>query len=179
MSFRLARMDFLIRLLTLALLVLPPLFLAIALLGNRMLLVPTALLTAIYVWIALYAACFLGRAMATVQLGVIGIAYAAVLVAQGAGEEASTRWAVTMTTLVVAVAVISRLVRELRRTMARMERVADDRERVLAASAGCGRKSAASCGCTSRAPTAWCGSSGAASGRGSSRPRSPRPSCAR
>ena len=85
-----------------------------------------------YVWIALYAACFLGRAMATVQLSVIGIAYAAVLVAQGAGEEASTRWAVTMTTLVVAVAVISRLVRELRRTMARMERVADDRERVLA-----------------------------------------------
>ena len=54
MSFRLARMDFLIRLLTLALLVLPPLFLAIALLGNRMLLVPTALLTAIYVWIALW-----------------------------------------------------------------------------------------------------------------------------
>jgi len=54
MSFPLARMDFLIRLLTLALLVLPPLFLAIALLGNRMLLVPTALLTAIYVWIALW-----------------------------------------------------------------------------------------------------------------------------
>jgi diguanylate cyclase (GGDEF)-like protein len=85
-----------------------------------------------YVWIALYAACFLGRTMATVQLGIIGIAYAAVLVAQGAGQEASTRWAVTMTTLAVAVAVISRLVRELRRAMARMEQVAADREGLLA-----------------------------------------------
>ena len=54
MSFRLAPMDFLIRLLTLALLVLPPLFLAIALLGTRLLLGPTALLVAIYVWIWLW-----------------------------------------------------------------------------------------------------------------------------
>ena len=54
MRFRLARMDFLIRLLTLAMLVLPPLFLAIAVLGNTLLLLPTALLVAIYVWIALW-----------------------------------------------------------------------------------------------------------------------------
>lgn len=54
MTFRLARMDFLMRLLTAALLVLPPLFLAIALLGNALLLLPTALLVAIYVWIALW-----------------------------------------------------------------------------------------------------------------------------
>jgi Bacterial PH domain len=54
MSFRLARMDFMIRLLTLALLVLPPMFLGIALLGNRLLLIPTAFLVAIYVWIALW-----------------------------------------------------------------------------------------------------------------------------
>src|SRR3989442_10578655 len=47
-------MDVPIRLLTLALLVLPPLFLAIALLGNRLLLGPTALLVAIYVWIWLW-----------------------------------------------------------------------------------------------------------------------------
>jgi len=54
MTFRLARMDFLMRLLTLALLVLPPLFLAIALLGNALLLLPTAFLVAVYVWIALW-----------------------------------------------------------------------------------------------------------------------------
>jgi len=54
MSFRLAPMDFLIGLLTLALLALPPLFLAIALLGNRLLLLPTALLVAIYAWIWLW-----------------------------------------------------------------------------------------------------------------------------
>src|SRR2546425_580158 len=47
-------MDVPIRLLTLALLVLPPLFLAIALLGNRLLLGPTALLVAIYAWIWLW-----------------------------------------------------------------------------------------------------------------------------
>src|SRR2546429_7085899 len=47
-------MDVPIRLLTLALLVLPPLFLAITLLGNRLLLGPTALLVAIYVWIWLW-----------------------------------------------------------------------------------------------------------------------------
>src|SRR3989442_2486553 len=47
-------MDVPIRLLTLALLVLPPLFLAIALLGNRLLLGPTAFLVAIYVWIWLW-----------------------------------------------------------------------------------------------------------------------------
>jgi hypothetical protein len=54
MTFRLAPMDFLMRLLTLALLVLPPLFLTIALLGNALLLIPTVLLIAIYVWIALW-----------------------------------------------------------------------------------------------------------------------------
>jgi len=53
-TFRLAAMDVPIRLLTLALLVLPPLFLAIALLGNRLLLGPAALLVAIYVWIWLW-----------------------------------------------------------------------------------------------------------------------------
>src|SRR2546425_10426639 len=47
-------MDVPIRLLTLALLVLPPLFLAIALLGNRLLLGPTAFLVAIYAWIWLW-----------------------------------------------------------------------------------------------------------------------------
>ena len=51
MTFRLASMDFLMRLLTIALLLLPPLFLAIALLGQRVLLAPTVLLVAIYVWI--------------------------------------------------------------------------------------------------------------------------------
>src|SRR5262245_9066289 len=54
MTFRLATMDFLIRVLTLALFVLPPLFLAIAVLGNRLLLLPTAFLVAIYAWIALW-----------------------------------------------------------------------------------------------------------------------------
>ncbi len=54
MTFRLARMDFLIRLLTAALLVLPLLFLAIALLANTFLLLPTAFLVAVYMWIALW-----------------------------------------------------------------------------------------------------------------------------
>src|SRR5207248_73589 len=47
-------MDFLMRLLTLALLALPPLFLAIAVLGNRWLLGPAAFLVAVYVWIWLW-----------------------------------------------------------------------------------------------------------------------------
>jgi len=54
MTFRLAPMDFLMRLLTLALLALPPLFLAIAVLGNRWLLGPAAFLVAVYVWIWLW-----------------------------------------------------------------------------------------------------------------------------
>ena len=54
MTFRLARMDFLIRLLTLALLVLPLMFVAIALLGSPLVLIPAALLVAIYVWIGLW-----------------------------------------------------------------------------------------------------------------------------
>src|SRR5437879_13188017 len=54
MTFRLAPMDFLMRLLTLALLALPPLFLAIALLGNRWLLGPAVFLGARYVWIWLW-----------------------------------------------------------------------------------------------------------------------------
>src|SRR5256884_7326006 len=54
MTFRLAPMDFLMRLLTLALLALPPLFLAIAVLGNRWLLIPAAFLVAVYVWIWLW-----------------------------------------------------------------------------------------------------------------------------
>ena len=54
MTFRLARMDFLIRLLTLALLVLPVMFLAIALVGSRLVLIPAALLVVIYVWIVLW-----------------------------------------------------------------------------------------------------------------------------
>jgi tetratricopeptide (TPR) repeat protein len=54
MTFRLARMDFLIRLLTVALLVLPLLFLAIALLGSAFMLLPTAVLVAVYAWIALW-----------------------------------------------------------------------------------------------------------------------------
>ena len=54
MTFRLAPMDFLMRLLTLALLTLPPLFLAIAVLGNRWLLIPAAFLVALYIWIWLW-----------------------------------------------------------------------------------------------------------------------------
>jgi hypothetical protein len=54
MTFRLARMDFLIRLLTLALLVLPLMFVTIALLGNPLALIPAVLLVGIYVWIGLW-----------------------------------------------------------------------------------------------------------------------------
>ena len=54
MTFRLAPMDFLMRLLTLALLALPPLFLSIAVLGNRWLLGPAAFLVAVYVRIWLW-----------------------------------------------------------------------------------------------------------------------------
>src|SRR5260370_22213494 len=54
MTVGLAPMDFVIRLLTLGLLALPPLFLAIALLGNRWLLGPAAVLVALYVWIWLW-----------------------------------------------------------------------------------------------------------------------------
>lgn len=54
MTFRLAPMDFLVRVLTIVLLVLPPLFFASALLGNRPLLALAVLLVAIYVWIWLW-----------------------------------------------------------------------------------------------------------------------------
>jgi len=54
MTFRLARMDFLMRLLTLTLLIVPPLIFVIAMLDNRLLLIPTAVLVAVYVWIPLW-----------------------------------------------------------------------------------------------------------------------------
>ena len=54
MTFRIARMDFLVRLLTLALVIVPALLVAIALMSNRLLLIPTAVLLVVYVWIALW-----------------------------------------------------------------------------------------------------------------------------
>jgi diguanylate cyclase (GGDEF)-like protein len=78
-----------------------------------------------YVWIAIYIACFFNRGLAAAQLAIIAVSYGAVLVAQGAGQEGATRWAVTMTTLVVAVTVTSLLVRQLRRALT-------DREHLMA-----------------------------------------------
>jgi|SRR5882724_1990831 len=145
MSFRLAPMDFLIRLLTLALLALPPLFLAIALLGNRLLLAPTALLVAIYVWIWLW----FRPTRFVVQARVLEIVWP-VRRREIPRDDIAT-------------------VRLLDKHQLRQEsgaRCASAPAGSEADSAGCGPRSAVSCGCTSRGPTAWSGSSVAATGRG-------------
>jgi diguanylate cyclase (GGDEF)-like protein len=84
-----------------------------------------------YVWIVVYAAYFFSGSQTLVQLALIGAAYAAVLGIQGAGEEASTRWAVTMVTLTVTAAVVSRLVRALSQAATAQQRSAADREALM------------------------------------------------
>jgi diguanylate cyclase (GGDEF)-like protein len=84
-----------------------------------------------YVWIVVYAAYFFPGRLTLLQLGLVGAAYAAVVALQGAGEEASTRWAVTMTTLAVTAAVVSRLVRALRMAAEGQEQAASEREQLM------------------------------------------------
>jgi diguanylate cyclase (GGDEF)-like protein len=64
----------------------------------------------LYLWICLYAFYFLALPYAIAQIGFVGLAYGWVL-SEGSGttDELLTRWLVTMTTLVVAGVVISRL----------------------------------------------------------------------
>jgi diguanylate cyclase (GGDEF)-like protein len=84
-----------------------------------------------YVWVMFYAAYFFPGRQAALQLGWVALCYATVLVAQGAGQDASTRWAVTVTTLIVAGAAISRLVRVLRVALSEQERAAAEREALM------------------------------------------------
>jgi len=84
-----------------------------------------------YVWMAVFACYFFSGRQAAVQLAWVAGAYAVVLIWQGAGEAASTRWAVTTITLVVAGTVISGLVRRLRVAVATLAAAAVERERLL------------------------------------------------
>jgi diguanylate cyclase (GGDEF)-like protein len=64
----------------------------------------------LYLWICLYAFYFLALPYALIQIGFVGLAYGWLLMEQSAAaDEALTRWLVTMTTLVVAGFVISKL----------------------------------------------------------------------
>jgi diguanylate cyclase (GGDEF)-like protein len=71
----------------------------------------------LYVWICLVSFYFLGLRHALLQLGVVGLAYAAVLSSMGVGfDDAATRWVVTLSTLLVAGLLIARLRTSLERT---------------------------------------------------------------
>jgi diguanylate cyclase (GGDEF)-like protein/PAS domain S-box-containing protein len=65
----------------------------------------------IFLWPILYAGYFFGRSGMALQLGIVGLAYGAVLVAIEAGEAGIARWAGTMGTLVAA-AIFVRYLRE-------------------------------------------------------------------
>jgi len=65
----------------------------------------------IFLWPILYAGYFFGRRGMALQLGIVGLAYGAVLVAIDAGEAGIARWAGTMGTLVAA-AIFVRYLRE-------------------------------------------------------------------
>lgn len=70
----------------------------------------------LYLWICLYAFYFLAFPYALIQIGLVGAAYGWLVTEQiGVGHEALTRWLVTMTTLVLAGFVISKLRRSLYR----------------------------------------------------------------
>jgi diguanylate cyclase (GGDEF)-like protein len=84
-----------------------------------------------YVWVVLFACHFLPCRQAAVQLALVTVAYAAVLVAQGAGQTAATRWAATVTALVVAGMLTARLGRELRALVAAHRAAALEREQIL------------------------------------------------
>jgi diguanylate cyclase (GGDEF)-like protein len=72
----------------------------------------------LYLWICLYAFYFLALPYAVAQMGIVGVAYAWILSEQpGTTDELLTRWLVTMTTLLVAGLVISRLRSTLYRSM--------------------------------------------------------------
>jgi diguanylate cyclase (GGDEF)-like protein len=72
----------------------------------------------LYLWICLYAFYFLALPYAIAQIGFVGLAYGWILSEQsGSPDELLTRWLVTMTTLVVAGVVISRLRSSLYRSM--------------------------------------------------------------
>ena len=66
-----------------------------------------------YVWVGVYTFFFFNRAQAAVHLGWIGLCYAAVL-AHNPGDSGAARWLTTITTLLVAGAFISLLVRRVR-----------------------------------------------------------------
>ena len=64
----------------------------------------------LYLWICLYAFYFLALPYALIQIGLVGVAYGWLLIDQPIPtDEALNRWLVTMTTLVVAGIVISKL----------------------------------------------------------------------
>jgi diguanylate cyclase (GGDEF)-like protein len=66
---------------------------------------------AYYLWVALYAAYYLGRVATAVQVGVIAIAYTVTLIAIDPGPIATSRWLTTVT-LVAGSAVVVRLLSE-------------------------------------------------------------------
>ena len=64
-----------------------------------------------YLWVALFAAYFFGRAMTALQIALIAVAYAITLVAIDPGEVGVSRW-VSTTGLIVGAAVVVRLLSE-------------------------------------------------------------------
>jgi diguanylate cyclase (GGDEF)-like protein len=73
-----------------------------------------------YVWVALYAFSFCGRRAACLHTSLVGLSYAAVLVAKSA-DSAAGRWLTTIGTMVIAAVFVDALVRALRRHAAAAE----------------------------------------------------------
>lgn len=67
-----------------------------------------------YVWVALYASCFLTRSQTAAHLALVGVSYAAVL-ATAPDPSRAARWLTTVCTLLIAAVFVDMLVRQLRR----------------------------------------------------------------
>jgi diguanylate cyclase (GGDEF)-like protein len=85
----------------------------------------------LYVWIVLYAASFLSPRQAAAQLGLIAVCYGLVLARVDAGDDAITRWGLTVGTLAVATFVTGSLVRRLRSQVCQQQLAARERERLM------------------------------------------------
>ena len=94
---------------------------------------PSGFYTLWYVWVGLYAFFFFGRRWGLIQMGVVGLAYAWVLLLIPASSDGVARWVTTIATLGVGGLMVDALARKLQRLAARYAAIARDRENLLVA----------------------------------------------
>jgi diguanylate cyclase (GGDEF)-like protein len=78
-----------------------------------------------YLWVTIYAAYFFSRGELVAQVAIIGIGYAAALLAWGGGSARLTSWVLTVGSLIVAAAVVRILKESLDQMVVRLSRAAE------------------------------------------------------